>query len=344
MRSPEEFEEFLRTTIQPTLADIERERAHVQRRREAARLAAPWKIGAAVLAVGVGLYWAGDFQVALLIGGIPWVVDGVRMARVRDTATPRVQAEVLAPLIRFGDPSFRYEPRGSIERDTFGASRLFAGDAFNHYSGEDHVAGRHGSTRFAFSELSVKNVRKRGKRTETDVVFRGLFFCADFNKEFRGTTLVLPDRAEKRLGALGRAFQSVTGSSDLDLVELEDPDFERAFVVRSTDPTEARYLLSTSLMRRILDFHANTGSQLRLSFVRGRLFVALPLDRDLFEIGLATRIDLAKVRAWMGELLFATSLVDELDLNTRVWSKPPDQRWCSAAAAGRAANPGLRSR
>jgi hypothetical protein len=40
-------------------------------------------------------------------------------------------------------------------------------------------------------------------------------------------------------------------------------------------------------------------------------------------LGLATRVDMAKVRAWMGELFFATSLVEELDLNTRVWSKSP---------------------
>jgi hypothetical protein len=243
------------------------------------------------------------------------------MARVEDTATPRIQAEVLAPLIQFGDPSFRYHPRACIERDVFATSRLFEGESFNRYGGEDLVVGRHGSTQFAFSELSVLRVKKRKKHTETQVVFRGLFFSADFNKEFRGETLVLPDRAEARVGAIARAFQSVAGSRGLDLVELEDPDFERAFVVRSTDPTEARYLLSTSLMRRILAFHANTGSQLRLSFVGGRLYVAIPLEQDLFEMGLATRIDMARVRAWMGELFFATSLVDELDLNTRIWSK-----------------------
>jgi hypothetical protein len=29
------------------------------------------------------------------------------------------------------------------------------------------------------------------------------------------------------------------------------------------------------------------------------------------------------VRRWGGELLFATGIVDELDLNTRIWSKAP---------------------
>lgn len=322
MRSPEEFEDFLRTKIEPTLADIERERSELMARRQAARLPRAWKIGAAAAGLALGA-WAGDLQIALVVGAVPWIADVVRMARVADTATPRIRAEVLTPLIQFGDPSFRHHPHASIPRELFTASRLFEGESFNRYGGEDLVTGRHGSTQFAFSELSVLRVKRRGKSTETQVVFRGLFFSADFNKAFRGETLVLPDRAEKRLGAVGRAFQSIAGGRGLELVELEDPDFERAFVVRSTDPTEARYLLSTSLMRRILGFHANTGSQLRLSFVGGRLFVAIPLEQDLFELGLATRVDIAKVRAWMGELLFATSLVDELDLNTRVWSKTP---------------------
>lgn len=325
MRSPEEFEEFLRAKIEPTLADIEHERSEVAERRRAARLPGSWKIAAAALGFALGA-WAGEIQLALVIAGIPWVADVLRMLRVKDTATPRVQAEVLTPLIHFGDPSFRYHPRAAIERDVFAASRLFEGEAFNRYGGEDLVVGRHESTQFAFSELSVQHVKKRGKRIETEVVFRGLFFSADFNKAFNGETLVLPDRAEKRLGAVGRAFQSIAGGRGLDLVELEDPDFERAFVVYSSDPLEARYLLSTSLMRRILDFNANTGSKLRLSFIGGRLYVALPLAQGLFETGFATRIDIAKVRAWMGELFFATSIVEELDLNTRVWSKTPAAR------------------
>lgn len=332
MRSPEEFEEFLRTKIEPTLADIERERSELAARRQAARLPPAWKIGAAVLGV-VLLVWLGNIEIAGLVASIPWIADTVRMARVKDTATPRVQAEVLRPLIQFGDPSFSYHPRASIRRDIFTASRLFEGESFNRYGGEDLVAGCHGSTSFAFSELSVLRVRRRGKRTETQVVFRGLFFSADFNKAFQGETLVLPDRAERRLGAVGRAFQSIAGGRGLELVELEDPDFERAFVVRSSDPTEARYLLSPSLMQRILAFHANTGSQLRLSFIGGRLFVAIPLEQDLFEMGFATRVDMARVRAWMGELFFATSLVEELDLDTRIWSKAPKPKLAQTRSA-----------
>jgi len=322
LRTPEEFDRFLAETIAPRIRDLEREREAVKARREAARLPGSWKVGAVVAGVALGAL-SKSIEAVLVVAALPWIADVVRMSKIRDTASPRIREELLEPIVEFWDPSFRYVAGGHVEEGEFRLSRLFEGQSWNLYGGEDLVVGNHGETRFRFSELHVRERRKRGKRTEVVDVFRGLLFVADFNKSFQGQTLVLPDRAERRLGAMGRALQSVTGGAGLSLVELEDLEFERAFVVRSTDATEARYLLSPSLMRRLLAFHQNTGSQLRLSFSRGRLYVAIPLVNDLFEIPLHAPLDLASLRRWAGELLFATSVVDELDLNTRIWSKPP---------------------
>ena len=101
------------------------------------------------------------------------------------------------------------------------------------------------------------------------------------------------------------------------------PMIERAFTVRSTDPTEARYLLSPSLMQRIAAFNANSGSQLRLGFLRGRVYVAIPMREGFLELNPLKPLMLEDIRKWAGELLFAISVVDELDLNTRIWSKAP---------------------
>ena len=38
------------------------------------------------------------------------------------------------------------------------------------------------------------------------------------------------------------------------LVKLEDPEFEKHFVVSGEDQVEARYILSTCLMQRLTDF------------------------------------------------------------------------------------------
>ncbi len=335
MRTSEEFDAFLRDEIAPRLRRVESERRAVQAKRAALALPVAAKVVGAALGAAAG--WAsGSFWAFALLAGAPFLVEAVRKARVPDTATPLVRATILEPVVTFWDPSFRYQADGSISRDEFEASRLFADESFNTFSGEDLVTGRHGATQFRFSELHVKQVTRRKNRSETKIVFDGLFFVADFNKSFRGHTLVLPDVAERALGAFGRAFQSLaSGASGLQLVELESPEFERAFTVRSTDPVEARYLLSTSLMQRILAFHANSGGKLRLGFLRGRVYVAIPLAGDFLAVSgggiaglvpwaggaLAKPLGLDDVRRWGGEILFATSVVDELGLNTRIWSK-----------------------
>ena len=67
----------------------------------------------------------------------------------------------------------------------------------------------------------------------------------DFNKHFNVKTYVLTDTAEKMFGFLGKKLQSMNSSRD-DLVYLENPDFEKQFVVYSSDQIEARYILSPS--------------------------------------------------------------------------------------------------
>ncbi len=322
MKSAEEFDAFLREEIAPRLRAIESERRAVQARRDAVAVPTAWKVGGAAVGFALTL-WAKALGPLLLFGAAPWLVEAYRRLKVPDTATPMVRSQVLDPVVRFWDPSFQYQPKGFISRSEFEASRLFASESFNTYSGEDLVSGTHGATAFRFSELHVKHVERNKKGTSTRIVFDGLFFVADCNKAFRGHTLVLPDLAERTLGSFGRAFQSLGSAvSNLQLVELEDPAFERAFKVSASDPVEARYLLSPSLMQRILAFHQNTGGKLRLGFMGGRVYVALPMAGDLLAVNAFKPLMLEDIRKWAGEILFATSIVDELDLNTRIWSKP----------------------
>ncbi len=76
-------------------------------------------------------------------------------------------------------------------------------------------------------------------RTETYwvTIFKGLLVGADFHKHFKSEVIVTPDFAESTFGRLGRMFQKLGGN----LEEMENPEFEKAFVVRATDPIESRY-------------------------------------------------------------------------------------------------------
>ena len=140
-------------------------------------------------------------------------------------------------------------------------------------------------------------------------------------KNFNINTFVLTDTAEKLFGFLGKKLQSI-GKSHGDLVSLENPDFEKSFAVYSQDQIEARYLLTPALMEKILEFKNKSAKNIQLSFVNSRLFVTLPYIIDLFEPKIFGEIiGLENIREYYEDLNLAVSLVEELNLNTRIWTK-----------------------
>ncbi len=227
---------------------------------------------------------------------------------------------VIQPLVRFIADGLDYNPKDYIKKDVFMLSKIFITRP-NRYKGDDLVSGQIGSTKLRFSELDAEYESGSGKDRHRTTIFKGLFFMADFNKDFCGTTIVLPDTAEKLFGWLGEKLQSMNVFRS-QLIKLEDVEFEKHFVVYGADQIEARYILSPSLMKRIVDFKEKTGRKIYLSFVGSMVFVAIWINRPLFEPRLfSTLLDFASVRQYFEDLQLAIGIVDDLNLNTRIWSK-----------------------
>ena len=78
-------------------------------------------------------------------------------------------------------------------------------------------------------------------------LFRGLFFTAKFAKNFPNRTFVLPNDLSNRVPLVNYW----RGEN----IKLEDLEFDRLFRVYGDDQIESRYILSTSLMQRLVDFN-----------------------------------------------------------------------------------------
>ncbi|MFZ9010952.1 MAG: DUF3137 domain-containing protein, partial [Anaerohalosphaeraceae bacterium] len=228
--------------------------------------------------------------------------------------------QIIGRIVQFLDPQLAYQADGLIDKHTFKGSKLFT-HSIDRYKGEDLVRGRAGKTDIAFSELHAEYKTGSGKDTHWHTIFKGLFFIADFNKHFRSQTLVLPDSAEKLFGGFGKMLQSWNIGRP-DLIQLEDPEFEREFVVYGNDQIEARYILSTSLMQRILDFKNKTGTKIYLSFTGSKVYVAVPMTKNMFEPKYFSSLsDFSPILDYYNDLAFAAGIVDDLNLNTRIWTK-----------------------
>ena len=228
---------------------------------------------------------------------------------------------IIEKIVKCVDENLVYRQNKCVPEPIFLSSRIFR-HRIDKYKGDDHVTGVIDRTKVEFSEVHAQYITRdsKGRRTY-HTIFKGLFFAADFNKEFNNTTIVLPDTAEKLFGSIGTMFQSINKTRG-ELVKLEDPEFEKLFVVYGGDQIEARYILSTSLMKRITDFKKKTKRRIYLSFVGSKVFVAISYARDLFEPRVfRTLIDFGPVQQYFEDLEMVVGIVDDLNLNTRIWTK-----------------------
>ena len=109
------------------------------------------------------------------------------------------------------------------------------------------------------------------------------------------------------------------------MVELENPEFEKLFTVYGTDQVEARYILSTSLMERLVNFRRKANTRLHLSFIHSKVYVALSVNKNLFEPNVfSSGVKSGYLKEYFNYLELVTGIIDDLNLNLRIWGKGPD--------------------
>ena len=317
MKTLEELKDFYQTELVKDLQLLDTKRKQVMR-NALIGIGAIAVLGLIAFAVVVSQGGPPQIIIFLLIGG-GLLVTGIFYLSGRGYKA-EFKRQIISKVIAFLEPGLTYQPTSRIDKQTFKISGLF-NQRIDRYRGEDRVQGMVGKTQIAFSEIHAEYKTHSNKRTEWHTIFKGLFFIADFNKHFNGQMVVLPDTAEKLFGGLGKMLQS-WNVARADLIKLEDPEFEREFVVYGSNQIEARYILSTSLMRQILDFKNKTGLKIHLSFTGSKVYVALPMTKNLFEPKyLASIADFAPIAEYFHDLSLTVGIVEDLNLNTRIWTK-----------------------
>ncbi|WP_192843604.1 DUF3137 domain-containing protein [Leptolyngbya sp. NIES-2104] len=143
-------------------------------------------------------------------------------------------------------------------------------------------------------------------------IFKGIFFTSDFNKTFRGKTVIVPNNLTSKVNFLNQHRGQ--------RVKLEDPEFSKFFSVYSNDQIGARYVLSTSMMQRIVDFRKKANRDLFIALVDSQLYIAVPSEEDLFEPRLfKTMLSFNPMREYFETLQLMMSIVEDLNLNQRIW-------------------------
>jgi hypothetical protein len=323
MPSRDDFGRYVETTMAEVLRDLEKDRRKMIRK---IAITTAVVLGLAPIAVLIGTalhakpaavaYAAGLLAIAAIIA----CGYGFTKAYKRE-----FKGRLISPLVQFFGADFVYSADAFVDSDRYSASRIFR-TAFTRYSGEDYIAGTAGRTRFECSEICSEYEReyvdsKGNKQKSWKTIFSGLFIVADFNKAFSGGVWVFPDSLESKLGWLAHKLQEWKLDRPGQLVKLEDPEFERLFAVYATDQMVARYVLSPSLMKRITEYRQRLSHPLWMSFSNGVLYVALAPDRDLFEPKMLSVVDREQCMSVYDDIAIGLGIIEDLNLNTRIWSK-----------------------
>ena len=134
--------------------------------------------------------------------------------------------------------------------------------------------------------------------------------------------MVHHDKAEKTFGRLVGSWLQKHNMAQEKLIKMDDPLFEKHFVVYGTRQIEARYILTHTMMQRLLDFKKRSSVPLYVSFINNQIYLALTYNKDLFEPTVfSSLLQYKLVKEYISTLQLAIGIIEELKLNERLWSK-----------------------
>ena len=207
--------------------------------------------------------------------------------------------------------SFMYQYEGKIDDIILFQSNLFG--KYNQSIGDDFFTGIYEGVKISIAEEKLKLLKKDFRDFDVSKnVFEGVCILFEMNKNFKGKTVVLKDKK------LFNAFNKISG---LQNVKLEDMRFEKYFEVYSDDQIEARYLLTTGFMERMLKLRdLYEGKSIQFCFNQNTLLLAIPTKQNMFEANsfFRSNINKKKIDIVFNQFYTIFSIVKLLKLNQKI--------------------------
>ena len=206
--------------------------------------------------------------------------------------------------------TFEYEFERTLPDDLLEYSHIFKG--YDRNIGDDFFIGTYNEVGITIAEEKLQKRVYVNKHTKYVNVFKGICILLDMNKPFKGRTVVLKD------GGILNTFKRI---SNMQRVQLEDLLFEKIFEVFSDDQIEARYLLTTAFMERVLKLRDLFGGKdIQFSFFNDKLLFAINTAQDMFEpcAFFKNNLNKAQVDLVFEQFYLVFSIIDILKLNQKI--------------------------
>ena len=218
---------------------------------------------------------------------------------------------IMPQLIKYFD-GFSYQFGGGIDLATISKSKLLS--SYHIRNSDDCFSGVYKKVGISVSEEHLKRIESSDNSSSEITIFKGVIVVLTMNKKFDGQTMVVKDK-----GIFNKLDAFSIDLPERENIRLEDSVFEKEFEVYSTNQIEARYLLTPAFMERILKLRqAYKSKRIEFSFFDDKLFIAISLEKDMFESAslFHSCLDRKPIDETFNQILSIIEIVDILKLDT----------------------------
>lgn len=197
-------------------------------------------------------------------------------------------------------------------------SKLF--ESYNVRSNDDAFEGKYNGIEFKVSETNLSSESGSGDDHRVSTVFNGILILIDSNKETKAHTII-----ETKVETIKKTIKEISLSvlilwfsilsigngihtnnitalvvgivlplviilfifpkNQMMSMNLEDPDFNKKYIVTTEDQIEGRYLITTGFMDRFKNLQTAFGTKnIKCAFFDNKIMFALHTNKDFFEL------------------------------------------------------------
>lgn len=191
---------------------------------------------------------------------------------------------------------------------------MYMGD---YYYSNDYIKGKYKNINFELADVMLED-----EYTDSDgdthrvTIFQGQWFIFDFNKKFKSDIQVC-EKTFKNAKRRNKKYEN-----KFKKVELESLEFNKKFNVYARKEIEAYYILTPSMMEKIMNVNEKIKGHLLFCFIDNKLHIGLYNNKDLFEPSIHKKIDIARdILKTNEELSIITNFIDLLNLDNDIFIK-----------------------
>lgn len=207
-----------------------------------------------------------------------------------DAARSDYKRVLVGPLLKSIDTKLQYKPNGKISEYKLEHSLLFRNST--RYESENLITyplGKESVTMAYVNAYSETQDLDEDDMESEQIVFSGLFATIKSSRTIEGKVCVFPDFAQKHLGFIGEGIQG-SKYEKLQKAKLDDPRFEKEFLVYANDQVTANYILTHTIMEVLTKVTQKEKKKISISFIGDKIYIGLSIPYGFFQHNISKKL------------------------------------------------------